>query len=112
MKRRDEDMAKLTKTSAPGVFRRHQKGCGGGRCDCAYVVVWRHRGKQHKETFRTLAEAREGQARRGAGDGPPASKVTVDAYFTESGSRPMRAEPRRGFRIARARSTVARSRSG
>jgi integrase len=76
-------MAKLTKTSTPGIFRRHMKGCGGGRCDCAYVVAWRHRGKQHKETFRTLAEAREAQAKRRAGDGPPASKVTVDAYFTE-----------------------------
>ncbi len=76
-------MAKLTKTSTPGIFRRHTKGCGGGRCDCAYVVVWRHRGKQHKETFRTLAEAREAKAKRRAGDGPPASKVTVDAYFTE-----------------------------
>jgi integrase len=42
-----------------------------------------HRGKQHKETFRTLAEAREAQARRRAGDGPPASKVTVEAYFDE-----------------------------
>lgn len=76
-------MAKLTKTSTQGIFRRHKKGCEGGRCDCAYVVMWRHRGKQHKETFRTLAEAREAQGKRRAGDGTPSSKVTVDAYFTE-----------------------------
>ncbi len=62
-------MAKLTKTSTPGIFRRHKKDCGGGRCDCAYVVMWRHRGRQHKETFRTLAEAREAQGKRRAGDG-------------------------------------------
>jgi integrase len=76
-------MAKLTKTSTPGIFRRHKKDCGGGRCDCAYVVMWRHRGRQHKETFRMLAEAREAQGKRRAGDGTPSSKVTVDAYFAE-----------------------------
>src|SRR4051794_32954185 len=76
-------MAKLTKTSTPGIFRRHKKDCGGGRCDCAYVVMWRHRGRQHKETFRTLAEAREAQGKRRAGDGSPSSRVTVDAYFSE-----------------------------
>lgn len=80
-------MAKLIKTSTPGIFRRHVTGCpnmdGKGRCDCAYVVVWRHRGKQHKETFRTLAEAREAQGKRRTGEGLPSSKVTVEAYFTE-----------------------------
>lgn len=76
-------MAKLTKTSTPGIFRRHKKGCGGGRCDCAYVVVWRHRGKQHKETFRTLAEAREGQGRRRAGESRPSSRIAVEAYFND-----------------------------
>ncbi|HEY2055863.1 MAG TPA: site-specific integrase [Solirubrobacterales bacterium] len=76
-------MAKLTKTSTPGIFRRHTKGCGGGRCDCAYVVVWRHRGKQHKETCRTLAEAREAQGKRRAGDSRPSSRITVEAYFCD-----------------------------
>jgi integrase len=47
------------------------------------VVVWRHRGKQHKETFRTLAEAREAQGQRHAGDARPSSKVTLDVYFGE-----------------------------
>ncbi len=76
-------MAKLTKTSTPGIFRRHKKDCGGGRCDCAYVVMWRHRGKQHKETFRTLAEAREAQGKRRAGDSRPSSRISVEAYFTD-----------------------------
>ena len=44
--------AKLEKTGTPGVFRRHAKGCDRkGRCDCAYVIVWRHRGRQHTETY-------------------------------------------------------------
>jgi integrase len=76
-------MAKLTKTSTPGIFRRHRSTCTGGRCDCSYVVVWRHRGKQCKETFRTLAEAREAQGQRRAGGSRPSSKVTFDAYFSE-----------------------------
>jgi integrase len=76
-------MATLTKTATPGVFRRHRKGCRGGRCDCAYVVMWRHRGRQHKETFRTLAEAREAQGKRRAGDSRPNSRITVESYFTD-----------------------------
>ena len=47
--------AKLERTSTPGIFRRHVKDCGGGRCECSYVVVWRVHGRQHKETFRRLA---------------------------------------------------------
>jgi integrase len=77
-------MAKLTKTSTPGIFRRHKQDCDGkGRCECAYVVVWRHRGKQHKETFRTANEAREAQGGRKAGDKRPMSKVRFGDYFGE-----------------------------
>lgn len=77
-------MAKLTKTSTPGIFRRHVKGCEGkGRCECSYVLVWRHRGRQHKETFRTYAEAREAQGGRKAGDKRPTSKVGFGDYFGE-----------------------------
>jgi hypothetical protein len=54
-------MAKLVKTSTPGIYRR------GGR----YVVVWRHRGKQHKSFHRTYEEAREAKGRRQAGDRRP-----------------------------------------
>jgi hypothetical protein len=76
--------AKLTKTKTPGIFRRHVKGCDGqGRCECPYVVVWRHRGKQHKETHRTYAEAREAQGDRKAGDRRPTSRVSFEDYFAE-----------------------------
>jgi integrase len=77
-------MAKLTKTKTPGIFRRHVKGCDGtDRCHCSYVVIWRHRGRQHKETFRTYAEAREAQGDRKAGDRRPRSRVTLADYFAE-----------------------------
>jgi integrase len=76
-------MAKLTKTSTPGVYRRHTKECTGGRCTCSYVVVWRHRGKQETETFRTMAEAREAKGNRDAGDSRPTSRITLDDYFGE-----------------------------
>lgn len=72
--------AKLTKTNTPGIFRRHVSGCEGGRCDCAYVVIWRHRGKQHKATFPTMAEAREAKGKRDAGERRPASRQTFEEY--------------------------------
>ncbi len=76
--------AKLETTGTPGVFRRHGKGCRReGRCECAYVVVWRHRGRQHKATFRTLAEAREAKGNRDAGERRPVGRVTFGDYFAE-----------------------------
>jgi integrase len=76
--------AMLTKTSTPGIFRRHVKSCAGeGRCSCAYVVVWRHRGKQTTETFGSFAEAREAKGQRQAGDRRPTSKVRFADYFEE-----------------------------
>jgi len=75
-------VAKLESTVTPGVFRRHVRGCPRkGRCECAYVVVWRHRGKQHTATFRTLAEAREAKGNRDAGDRRPVARVTFGDYF-------------------------------
>src|SRR5512132_424749 len=62
--------AKLTKTGTPGVYRR------GSR----YVVTFRHRGRQHRESFRTYAEAREAKARRSGGDRRPASSERVTDY--------------------------------
>jgi len=76
-------MAKLSKTSTPGIFRRHAKDCAGGRCDCSYVVVWRHRGRQHKQTYRTFSEAREGKAGREAGDRRPTARIRFSDYFEE-----------------------------
>lgn len=75
-------MAKLEKTNTPGVFRRHAKGCErSGRCDCSYVVVWRHRGRQHTDTYSTYAEAREAKGNRDAGERRPVARVGFDDYF-------------------------------
>lgn len=75
--------AKLETTGTPGIFRRHAKGCDRrGRCECSYAVVWRHRGRRHMETFRTLAEAREAKASRDAGDRRPVARVGFEDYFT------------------------------
>ena len=66
--------ARMEKTKTPGVFRR------GGR----YVVVWVHNGRQHKESCRTLAEAREAQGkRRQHGAKRPATRQTFEEYARE-----------------------------
>src|SRR4051794_30091112 len=62
--------AKLEKTRHPGIYRR------GSR----YVVVWRHRGRQHKSFHRTLNEAREAKGHRDAGDRRPASRQSCEEY--------------------------------
>jgi integrase len=36
----------------------------GDLVECSYVIAWRHRGRQHTETHRTLALAREAQGKR------------------------------------------------
>lgn len=60
-----ETMTQLARTSSPGIYRAHGTKCNGtGRCDCPYVIMWRHRGRQHKETCRTFNEAREEVASR------------------------------------------------
>jgi integrase len=63
--------APLEKTRYPGIYKR------GSR----YVVVWTHRGRQHKESFRTLAEARESKGTKQAGDKRPVSKVSFVDYY-------------------------------
>jgi integrase len=65
--------ARMERTRTPGIYKR------GGR----YVVVWRHRGKQHKSFHRTYEEAREAKGRRQAGDSRPASRVRFSDYFDE-----------------------------
>jgi integrase len=47
------DHVKLARTKTPGIYKR------GSR----YVVVWRHRGKQHKSFHRTYEEAREAKGK-------------------------------------------------
>jgi integrase len=60
----------LVKTKTPGVYKRGDR----------YVVVWRHRGKQHKSFHRTYAEAREAKGQRQAGDGRPSTKQPFADY--------------------------------
>ncbi|HEU4973587.1 MAG TPA: tyrosine-type recombinase/integrase [Baekduia sp.] len=64
------DDRQLTRTKHPGIFRK------GGR----FVVVWRHRGSQHKRSFRTLSEARRFKAQTDAGGSAPTSRETLVAY--------------------------------
>ena len=65
-------MEKLNKH--PGIYRR------GSR----YVVVWEHHGRQHKQAFRTLAEAREAQGkRRQHGEKRPPTRQTFEEYARE-----------------------------
>ena len=95
-------MAKLTKTSTPGIFRRHVKGCEGlVRCDCGYVIVWRHRGKQYTETHRTLALAREArrvhEADVARGEFSELSRENLHGYAREWIER-YQGTGRRGFR--------------
>jgi integrase len=61
---------KMERTQTPGVYKRGDR----------YVVVWRHRGKQHKEFFATLAEAREAKGRRSSGDRRKVPRVRVSDY--------------------------------
>lgn len=61
----------LEKTRTPGIFAR------GSR----YVVPYRHRGKQHRPSFRTMAEAKAFKARLAGGDvRTPTTRVTVEDY--------------------------------
>jgi integrase len=94
--------AKLETTSTPGIFRRHAKGCvRRGRCDCSYVIAFRDRGRQHTETFRTFAEAREAKRTRGSqiarGEFSALTRVTLRDYALEWIDR-YQGTGRRGFR--------------
>ena len=94
--------AKLEPTSTPGIYRRHSKGCRReGRCECAYAVTWRARGRQHKESHRTLAEAREAKRAHesavASGEFAAAVRVTLHGYAREWIDR-YQGTGRRGFR--------------
>lgn len=90
-------MSALVKTKTPGVYKR------GGR----YVVVWTHRGRQHKSFHRTYAEAREAKGQRQAGDRRPTSKqpfadyarAWIDGYQGRT-SRGLDEDTRHGYRRA------------
>ncbi len=77
-------MTQLAKTSSPGIYRAHGKRCNGtGRCDCPYVIMWRHRGRQHKETCRTFNEAREKKSLRDSVDSKPVERTRFGDYFPD-----------------------------
>ena len=63
-------MATMERTRTPGIYKR------GGR----YVVVWRHRGRQHKSFHRSYEEAREAKGQRQAGDRRPSSREPFEDY--------------------------------
>ena len=54
----------------PGIYKR------GSR----YVIKWRDRGKQHKESHRTLKDAKLAKARRDTGETQAASNARFDEY--------------------------------
>jgi len=60
----------MKRTRYPGIFRR------GNR----YVVVWIHKGKQHKSFHATIAEAREAKGKRAGGDRTRSTKATFEDY--------------------------------
>ena len=78
-------MADLEKTGTPGIYRRHRKDCDGrDRCKCPWVITWRHRGKQYKETCHSFNEARQRKAAHESGEVEPRSKTKFGDYFQVS----------------------------
>src|SRR3954454_3299961 len=68
-RRRRQTAAGTTVVRVEPLARIVDESDPGGRCRVAgvesslgRVVVWRHRGKQHKKAYRTLADARDGPA--------------------------------------------------
>lgn len=77
-------MSQLVKTATPGIYRRHFKSCDAkGRCDCPWVIVWRDRGRQYKETCASYNEARERKSAHESGEIEPPSKTKFGDYFPE-----------------------------
>lgn len=64
---------KMERTSTPGIFKR------GSR----YVVVWHHRGRQHKKAFRTKTEANAEHGKHLRGDTAPTTRATFEDYALE-----------------------------
>ncbi len=71
----------MTTTQGPAPKRRMERTATPGiySVGSRYVLVWKHRGRQHKQSFRTLAEAREAKAQRVRDPRPP-SRVRFDDY--------------------------------
>jgi integrase len=66
-----KDTRKLATTGQPGVYKRGTR----------YIVVWQHKGKQHKSYHRTLGEAKVAQGlRRQPGRSRPAARQAFPDY--------------------------------
>ena len=65
--------APMEKTRHAGIYKR------GSR----YVAVWQDKGRQHKQAFRTLAEALEAKSNRQGGDRRPTTRRTLEDYARE-----------------------------
>jgi integrase len=65
-----QDSRKLERTKYPGIYK---------RSDGFYVVMYRHRGRQHKKVCRTLGLAREFKNQGGTTKAPD-SRKTVESY--------------------------------
>jgi len=87
-------------TRHPGIYRR------GSR----YVVVWPHRGKQHKQFFRTLAEAREAKGRRFAGERTPATRASFELSVTATDAAGNARAVRRTIRVDNHAPPIVRAR--
>lgn len=95
--------AKLVKTSTPGIYKR------GSR----YVVVWTHRGRQHKSFHRSLAEAREAKGQRQTGSRRPSARQPFAEYarawlegFQGRTARGLDEDTREGYRRALERHAI------
>lgn len=64
------DARKLEATGHAGIYRKQNR----------FVVVWRHRGRQRKRSFRTLTEARRFKAQTAAGETAPTSRQRFVVY--------------------------------
>ena len=60
--------ARMEKTRHAGIYKR------GSR----YVAVWQDKGHQHKQAFRTLAEALEAKSNRQGGDRRPTTRQSFE----------------------------------
>src|ERR687889_6145 len=65
--------APMEKTRHAGIYKR------GSR----YVAVWQDKGRQHKQAFRTLAEALKEKNTRQGGDRRPTTRRTLEDYARE-----------------------------
>jgi hypothetical protein len=93
------DKRTLEKTNTPGVYRRHNGGCEGGRrCRCPYIVRWKAPDGDHKQLFDTYALAKEFKGTLASGKTtrkPQSAKSIRDYGVVPELSRPHGARPER-----------------